>query len=166
MNLNRVYRHKEAEKITKALLKSLKMSDVAYIELKTLGARFVCGRCCDKEPMIWDEMVSVIAQLHAKTNRRCQIEHYRQEAQSWNEANGRVPEFEPKYPVTFVNVHDPDLTLGTKPFTLLLAEEGVADLIESSPRSDWNYGCIPCHNYGRSHVFNNTVDTLAHLRDV
>jgi hypothetical protein len=60
MNLSRVYRHEEVEELTKALLKSLEIPNAAYIELKTLRARFVCGRYCNKEPKTWDEMVGIL----------------------------------------------------------------------------------------------------------
>jgi hypothetical protein len=67
MNLARVYRHEEVEKVTRTLLDSLGMPDIAYIELKTLGAVFLCGRCCDNKLKTWDEIVSVLIPVHLHT---------------------------------------------------------------------------------------------------
>ncbi|KAG9081934.1 hypothetical protein FS749_007278 [Ceratobasidium sp. UAMH 11750] len=59
MNSARMYRHLEAEGITKALLHGLGMPDVAYIQLLLMGASLVCGRCDDNQPRTWDQIVGV-----------------------------------------------------------------------------------------------------------
>jgi hypothetical protein len=52
------HRHVKAEKVVKALLVSLEMPDVAYLELAAIGERFVCGCCYSHKPMDWEGIVS------------------------------------------------------------------------------------------------------------
>jgi hypothetical protein len=50
-------RYPEAEEVAKALLECLGRPDAAYVELKLLGKKFICGRCDDREPKSWDMLV-------------------------------------------------------------------------------------------------------------
>lgn len=50
-------RNVEIETIAKGLLKGMNMSDVAHVELASMGRVFVCGRCGDQKPKVWNDTV-------------------------------------------------------------------------------------------------------------
>lgn len=58
LDLSRVHRHSPGQRTAECLLACLGKPDAAYLEMKALGRRFVCGRCWVKTPMTWTEMVS------------------------------------------------------------------------------------------------------------
>lgn len=63
LDLSRVYRHSAARRAAECLLACLGKSDAAYLEMKALGRRFVCGRCWVKTPMTWAEILEHYSQL-------------------------------------------------------------------------------------------------------
>ncbi|KAG8790869.1 hypothetical protein FRC12_010793 [Ceratobasidium sp. 428] len=58
LDLREYERNVEVEKILKLLLADLGMPDVTRLELQVVQSRFLCGRCIDKIPKTWDQMVS------------------------------------------------------------------------------------------------------------
>ncbi|KAG8745806.1 hypothetical protein FRC12_014456, partial [Ceratobasidium sp. 428] len=88
--LSKLRRHTEAEKITKALLTDMNKPDVAYIELKEMGARFTCLRCYPKGPSTWEGM----------------IEHYKQMNKKWQNETRRRPKQTTKHKIIFTNAHE------------------------------------------------------------
>ncbi|KAG8713385.1 hypothetical protein FRC08_013313 [Ceratobasidium sp. 394] len=151
MNSARMYRHLEAEGITKALLHGLGMPDVAYIQLLLMGASLVCGRCDDNQPRTWDQI----------------IDHYRQEAQHWTNLQGRTPEFETKRPPKFANVHDLNSISSPKPFVQRLIPQEIASLTNSSPLDvKKSFCCILCRNHQVCHAFKKLTLVSTHMNDV
>ncbi|KAG8689627.1 hypothetical protein FRC08_010844 [Ceratobasidium sp. 394] len=49
--------HPEASRVAKALLACLDMQDAAHAEMKTMGCRFVCGRCSDRKARDWSGII-------------------------------------------------------------------------------------------------------------
>ncbi|KAG9090636.1 hypothetical protein FS749_000401 [Ceratobasidium sp. UAMH 11750] len=151
MNSTRMYRHLEAERVTKALLRDLEMPDVAYIQLLLIGASLVCGRCDDSQPRTWNQI----------------IDHYLQEAQLWTELQSRASDFKTERPVKFTNIHNLNSISSAKPFVRRLTTQEVASLINSPPL-DVNEGfcCIPCRNYQVCHPFKDVAPVWTHMNDV
>lgn len=51
--------YSEGASLSTALLKELGRPNAAYIELESLGKRFVCGRCPYREPQTWSTLVRI-----------------------------------------------------------------------------------------------------------
>ncbi|KAG8743044.1 hypothetical protein FRC12_015179 [Ceratobasidium sp. 428] len=83
-------RYDEAEKIAKALLADYNRPDVAYIELKQMGARFNCLRCHQRMPWTWGRIV----------------EHYGEMNEKWENQTKHRPEQTTKHKIVFVNAHE------------------------------------------------------------
>ncbi|KAG8725519.1 hypothetical protein FRC09_013758 [Ceratobasidium sp. 395] len=47
----------DAKRVAKELLKHLGMEDAAHVEMKTMGSRFVCGRCADRKARDWNGII-------------------------------------------------------------------------------------------------------------
>jgi hypothetical protein len=58
-NLDNYDRYIKAENVVKPLLRELGMPDAAWAELELMNRRFTCGRCVDKMPKTWGELVSL-----------------------------------------------------------------------------------------------------------
>ena len=56
-DLEKYHRYSEAEALVKAMLVDIQMSDVARMEFDAMKARFACGRCTERTPMTWDNLV-------------------------------------------------------------------------------------------------------------
>ncbi|KAG9126048.1 hypothetical protein FRC07_005113 [Ceratobasidium sp. 392] len=111
MNSTRIYRHLEAEKVAKALLRDIGMPDIAYIELCVLGASFACGRCQDCQPKKWSDMVN----------------HYRQKVQLWHKLQTQNPQFKTSSSVVFRDVHDLGSSSASKPLIRRLTKQEAVD---------------------------------------
>ncbi|KAG8735062.1 hypothetical protein FRC10_011019 [Ceratobasidium sp. 414] len=90
VDLSRFTRHTEAEKIVRALLANLGMPDVAYMELKAIGAGFTCGRCYNRRSVTWENIV----------------EHYREMNEKWEKEARYQREQQTRHKITFINSHD------------------------------------------------------------
>ncbi|KAG9083140.1 hypothetical protein FS749_006267 [Ceratobasidium sp. UAMH 11750] len=107
--LSRFTRHTEAEIIVKALLANLGIPDVAYMELKAIGAGFTCGRCYNKRPVTWKNIV----------------EHYREMNEKWEKEAKHQREQRTRHKITFINAHD--FTTGANSSKPLVSLGGVVD---------------------------------------
>ncbi|KAG8712273.1 hypothetical protein FRC09_020038 [Ceratobasidium sp. 395] len=90
IDLSMFKRYDEAEKIAKALLADYNRPDVAYIELKQMGARFNCLRCHQRMPWTWGRIV----------------EHYGEMNEKWENQTKHRPEQTTKHKIVFVNAHE------------------------------------------------------------
>ncbi|KAG9123855.1 hypothetical protein FRC07_013732 [Ceratobasidium sp. 392] len=111
MNSTRIYRHLEAEKVAKALLRDLGMPDIAYSELCMLGASFACGRCQDCEPKKWNGMVN----------------HYREQVQLWHKLQSQNPQFKTSLSIVFRDVHDLGSSSASRPLVRRLTKQEAVD---------------------------------------
>ncbi|KAG9097879.1 hypothetical protein FRC07_010718, partial [Ceratobasidium sp. 392] len=101
-------RHNEIEKLIKRLLRDLGMPDATRIELCALKSRFVCGRCAEKYPRSWDDL----------------IEHYLSEKKAWNTRSyPREPSFPLRHPPMLRNVHDIEVQDNPKPLAEVVTQD-------------------------------------------
>jgi hypothetical protein len=68
--------YEEGVVVAKALLNELGKPDVAQFALQALGRRFLCGRCPDKRPKTWNEMVSDLLPVQFSFIDFPQVHHY------------------------------------------------------------------------------------------
>ncbi|KAB5588251.1 F-box protein [Ceratobasidium theobromae] len=130
------YRHVKAEKVVKALLTSLGMPDVAYLELVAMGERFVCGRCHSHKAMDWNGIV----------------QHYLDELEAWSLVVSVAPRFKTRHRIHISNVHDLDPTADEHEDSPALAGIVTKEEAESlAPhQSGEAFYCMPCKNYSRT----------------
>lgn len=57
LDLARFKRYDEAQTAARVLLKSIGKPDASYLELRSVGQRYICGRCHDNALRTWEEMV-------------------------------------------------------------------------------------------------------------
>ncbi|KAG9079259.1 hypothetical protein FRC06_007860 [Ceratobasidium sp. 370] len=151
MNSTRIYRHLEAERVVKALLRDLNMPDIAYIELLVIGALFACGRCHDRRPKKWHELVN----------------HYRQEVHSWGKLQAREPLFKTKSPITFRNIHDLSTSSISKSLARRLTKGEAIDANNSYLlNSSRHVACILCCNYQLRPTIKGRLQLQSHMKDV
>lgn len=62
-SVNQVKRHSRARKVARGLLECLKIPNATYLSVRNLGKRFICGRCHDRDPKNWEEMVCTLDSL-------------------------------------------------------------------------------------------------------
>ncbi|KAG8698270.1 hypothetical protein FRC08_006028 [Ceratobasidium sp. 394] len=151
MNSTRIYRHLEAEKVVKPLLRDLNMPDIAYIELAVIGALFACGRCHDCRPKKWHELV----------------QHYRQEVHLWDKLQAPEPRFKTKWRINFYNIHDLGLSSASKPLALRLTKQEAVNannsyLLNTSRR----VACILCCNYQLRPTIQGLPQLQSHMKDI
>ncbi|KAG9123854.1 hypothetical protein FRC07_013731 [Ceratobasidium sp. 392] len=151
MNSTRIYRHLKAEKIAKALLRDLGMPDIAAIELRVIGASFMCGRCQDCRPKRWMEIVK----------------HYRQEAQLWHKLQAQQPQFKTNSSVVFLDAHDLNSIVASRPLARRLTNQEAVDANNLySSNTSQQAACILCRNYHLHPVTKNQVQLQSHMKDV
>lgn len=56
-SVNKVKRYSHAREVARALLECLGMPNATYLSVLNFGKRFICGRCYDRHPKNWKEMV-------------------------------------------------------------------------------------------------------------
>jgi hypothetical protein len=57
LDLTRFHRYEEAQDAARILLETMDKPDACYLELRSVGQRYICGRCHDNSPKTWEEMV-------------------------------------------------------------------------------------------------------------
>lgn len=57
LDLTRYKRHAEAQKSARVLLEAMGIPDASFLELKSVGPGFMCGRCHSDSMYTWEEMV-------------------------------------------------------------------------------------------------------------
>ncbi|KAG8773828.1 hypothetical protein FRC12_002302, partial [Ceratobasidium sp. 428] len=146
----------EAQNIVKLLLRDLGMPDVAHVELKLLGLRFVCGRCTYRIPDSWKNMVL----------------HYIEESEHWDTRKDDIFSSSIRHPIVVKNIHKLEQTDTPKPLIRLLTEEDATKMIAlaNNPASSavvkkYSY-CYLCHATGMRgfQLFSN--GTRVHLEDM
>ncbi|KAG8740445.1 hypothetical protein FRC10_004310 [Ceratobasidium sp. 414] len=151
MNLTRIYRHLEAERVVKALLGDLNMPDMAYIELLVIGALFMCRRCHGSRPKKWHDMVN----------------HYRQEIHSWGKLQGQESQFKTQSPITFRNIHDLNSSSASRPLVQRLTkQEALAANNSYSSNTSRHAACILCCNYQLCPIIKGSLQLQSHMNDV
>ncbi|KAG9076836.1 hypothetical protein FRC06_009252, partial [Ceratobasidium sp. 370] len=71
----------EAKRVATALMKCLGMEDAAYVEMKVMGGRFLCGWCVGHKPRDWSGIIGHVLeeqrrQKHARTQRSMAEAHH------------------------------------------------------------------------------------------
>ncbi|KAB5588619.1 DEAD/DEAH-box helicase [Ceratobasidium theobromae] len=90
LDLARFHVYTEAQDVARKLLESMGKPDACYLELRSVGQRFICGRCHDTEPKTWEEMVL----------------HYIEQARLWDRIQNDLPLLT-KNGITYNDIHDP-----------------------------------------------------------
>ncbi|KAG8704567.1 hypothetical protein FRC09_003449 [Ceratobasidium sp. 395] len=146
IDLSMFKRYDEAEKIAKALLADYNRPDVAYIELKQMGARFNCLRCHQRVPWTWGRIV----------------EHYGEMNEKWENQTKHRPEQTTKHKIVFVNAHE--LRPGEGPGReRLICSEYVANSDEGNGRM---MECKLCLIGWPSTTYDYMAAITQHLRNV
>ncbi|KAG8693003.1 hypothetical protein FRC08_009382 [Ceratobasidium sp. 394] len=144
-------RNSEVEKIVKLLLKDLEMMDATRVELRVMQSRFVCGRCIDKEPKTWDEIIT----------------HYIKAPEVWTENKDKRGIYPIRHPITYRDVHDLESKVNSKPLVRLLTKEEAQNM--RMPGSlippTWP-SCILCRVSGRYGCRLEVEEMIMHLQDV
>ncbi|KAG9079173.1 hypothetical protein FRC06_007902 [Ceratobasidium sp. 370] len=107
-------RHTELEKIVIPLLRNLGMPDVTHIELHALKVSFACGRCGDRMPKTWYELV----------------DHYVSGLGDWARHKDLRTLFPTRHPIIYRNTHDLETQDNPKPLAKLLTEQESRDLLQ------------------------------------
>ncbi|KAG8744071.1 hypothetical protein FRC10_010856 [Ceratobasidium sp. 414] len=151
IDLTGFQRNTEAEKIVKLLLKDLGMSDVTRIELQVMQSRFVCGRCIDKAPKTWDEIVT----------------HYIRAPELWEQNKDVRDVYLTRHPVVYRDVHQLESTIDYKPLIRFPIKEVAHSLrIPNCINSPTRPSCFLCLGTGRGYHCSVPGDVMVHLQDV
>ncbi|KAG9110385.1 hypothetical protein FRC07_008198, partial [Ceratobasidium sp. 392] len=143
-------RNIRVEHIVKLLLKDLEMPNASRLELKVIQSRFVCGRCIDKEPKNWDQMIS----------------HYIDAPKKWESNKDNDPIHPLRYPIAYQNVHDLESTVKNRPLVRLLTKQEAQDLRDSEYTATNLSKCYLCRETGRVCRRFDPEDIVMHLLDV
>ncbi|KAG9128586.1 hypothetical protein FRC07_000019 [Ceratobasidium sp. 392] len=151
IDLTKFRRNTKIEGIVKSLLVDLGMPNVTRLELQVMKSRFVCGRCIDKTPKTWDEVVS----------------HYAEQPKIWELFKDKQLSCPVRYPIEFQDVHDLESTTNSKPLVRLLTTQEVEDLgkLKNDPLAD-RRKCYLCRVTGRASCWLDGDDMKMHLLDV
>ncbi|KAF8596720.1 hypothetical protein BDV93DRAFT_527883, partial [Ceratobasidium sp. AG-I] len=149
VSVEKYHRYTEAEKIVKRMLADIQMPDVARMELDAMKARFVCGRCTERKPRVWDNLV----------------QHYMEQRKQWEKNSTRTGAHPTRHPVTFRNIHDVEWTINPKPLVRILTVEEASQMnVVPTVLPDW-VECRLCSGTGRCHI-RSLDDVRVHLQDV
>ncbi|CAE6402972.1 hypothetical protein ACGC1H_001083 [Rhizoctonia solani] len=102
--LDRYVRHAGKEAIVKALLRELRIPDVAHVELEDMGKAFICGRCNHSKAVGWNEL----------------IEHYHLRRRDWIGDRFLPDTYETQHPVIFRNLHNLEPGANPKPLVRIV----------------------------------------------
>ncbi|KAB5588180.1 Valine--tRNA ligase [Ceratobasidium theobromae] len=107
-------RNVEFTTIAKLLLKDMGMQDVTYLELRSMGGSFACGRCGRCSLVYWDDVVT----------------HYSKMRHEWNKCVIARSALAVRHPIPFRNLHDSQPE-DTRPLVRILSAQE-ADTIRNS----------------------------------
>ncbi|KAF8600706.1 hypothetical protein BDV93DRAFT_525280 [Ceratobasidium sp. AG-I] len=128
LDLARYKRHAEAQQLARILLAGMGKPDASFLELKSVGPRFMCGRCHSDSVFEWEEIVA----------------HYIAEKRAWERIHARLPEAE-KLGITFKNVHAFDAETD-RPLTKIVNMQQYANYVSGQGSS--NFKCLLCIKVG------------------
>ncbi|QRV87083.1 F-box protein [Ceratobasidium sp. AG-Ba] len=151
MNTHRLYRHMEAERVTKRLLGSLGMPDVAYVELLSFGRTFTCAESSACGVRDWDDMV----------------EHFGVESRLCETLQKNQPLFPTRIPVQMINVHDLSSDNNSTPLVKRLTKQAAINKTKHlESRVLPAVACILCLNYGFKSTYTHSAKLAHHANEV
>ncbi|KAG8767564.1 hypothetical protein FRC12_006170 [Ceratobasidium sp. 428] len=131
VSLDLYARDTKTERVVKLMLQDLGLPDVSHIELKVMGERFMCGRCCDYEPDSWTSFVW----------------HFLRELDTWDRRGNAVQQLPVRHGIELRNVHDIE-SPNTRPLVQLLSQELASKLKEAFENSWLRPQCYLCQAAG------------------
>jgi hypothetical protein len=162
VELSRFTRNTKAEAIAKPLLKNMGMPDVAYMELKALGAGFTCGRCYTRKRMTWEDIVTSFSPTLTVCLCIGQVEHYGETNEQWEKDIKYHRPQQTRHIITFINAHSLDSDSISKPLVKILAK-GKTD---PSLASGHQVECKLCLAAWRSRTYDCLTGIAEHLQNV
>ncbi|KAG8693327.1 hypothetical protein FRC08_009194 [Ceratobasidium sp. 394] len=149
LDLSKFKRHVGAQAAARKLLESVDKPDATFLEMRSAGQNYMCGRCHDLTPHTWEEMV----------------QHYVVHQEVWE--NAQKPQGElTRLGITFRNVHDPEFETD-KPMMKILSKE---ELVATASGLSMSGNMKACHVCSKSGLLlpvrGNEERILEHLRDV
>lgn len=146
-NLDHIRWHPEAHAIARRILADMKRPDISCLEMKAVGAVFVCGRCHDYEYRNWEGMV----------------QHYLEENQGYAQIQDDLSLLAQKG-ITFNDVHDPN-SLRDQPLMTDYASKPSESLVEID--SEGSLLCQVCEMIPAARRVVTSNDVMAkHLLEV
>ncbi|KAF8596724.1 hypothetical protein BDV93DRAFT_480023 [Ceratobasidium sp. AG-I] len=149
INIEKYHRYTRAEKIVKAMLADIQVPDAARMELDAMQARFACGRCTERKPMRWDDLVV----------------HYMEQQKQWKQDSAETGFHPTRHPVVFRNVHDVEWTTNPKPLLRILTAEEASRMNVVPVTEPERIQCQLCKGTGRFY-WASIDDVKVHLQDV
>ncbi|KAF8603161.1 hypothetical protein BDV93DRAFT_606992 [Ceratobasidium sp. AG-I] len=151
-SINTVKAYSHARRVAQALLGCLEMPNATYLSVRSLGRRFICGRCHDRDPKNWDQM----------------IQHYLRHRNLWYESEDHIERVEARG-ITFNFIHGFDFET-TRPFVRLISQAQAEHCKLPANVDNDEYMCLLCSVYGsfnlkqvRSHVRTVHEETIPEL---
>ncbi|KAG8752936.1 hypothetical protein FRC12_011740 [Ceratobasidium sp. 428] len=148
LDVTKLKPHAEARKAARKILAHIGKPDATVLEMRAAGQMYRCGRCHDRDPCSWEEIVN----------------HFVLKQQHWEGVQKLQSVL--KNGITFRNVHDPAFLTDKPMIKLLTQNELVAEVHEWSNVNNRKM-CKVCSKAGISpEVQTNESGIIAHLTDV
>ncbi|KAG9102603.1 hypothetical protein FRC07_010203 [Ceratobasidium sp. 392] len=149
LDLGKFKRHPEAQAAARILLEHLGKPNATFLEMKSAGKSYMCGRCHDIITYSWEELV----------------QHYLQHKQTWGQAQKQQGELT-RRGVTFRNVHNPAFETNKPMVKIVSKEEGITAV--SNLLQGMNIkACNVCHKFTfLPPVRGSEEKIIEHVRDV
>ncbi|KAF8594199.1 hypothetical protein BDV93DRAFT_481991 [Ceratobasidium sp. AG-I] len=119
LDLTEYKRHGKAQEIARVLLAGMGRTNASFLELRSIGQRFMCGSCPSRVARTWEEMV----------------EHYADEQRNWERYRAYVPKAQ-KNGIIFQHLHALDAK-PKKPFVKLLSSTQNPNSSNHSKSKNW-----------------------------
>ncbi|KAG8721007.1 hypothetical protein FRC09_008628 [Ceratobasidium sp. 395] len=141
-------RDTKTERVVKLMLQDLGLPDVSYIELKVMGERFMCGRCCDSPPESWTSFVW----------------HFTEELDAWDRQSNTVQQLPLRHSIELRNVHDIE-SPNTRPLVRLLSPKKASKLKGAFEDSWQRPQCYLCEAARLDSLHTHPTFMINHMKD-